>query len=51
MSLWTITMLDTGTQTQDKGFMTYLTDMGQRLSSSSLSGTIEPSSCRTAERS
>lgn len=31
MSLWTITMLDTGTQTQDKGFMTYLTDMGQRI--------------------
>ena len=31
MSLWTITMLDTGTQTQDKGFMTYLTDMGQPI--------------------
>jgi glyoxylase-like metal-dependent hydrolase (beta-lactamase superfamily II) len=31
MSVWTITMLDTGTQTQDKGFMTYLTDMGQRI--------------------
>jgi len=31
MSLWTITMLDTGTQTNDKGFMTYLTDMGQRI--------------------
>lgn len=29
MALWTITMLDTGTQTQDKGAMTYLTDMGQ----------------------
>jgi glyoxylase-like metal-dependent hydrolase (beta-lactamase superfamily II) len=31
MTHWTITMLDTGTQTQDKGFMTYLTDMGQRI--------------------
>ncbi len=31
MSEWTITMLDTGTQTQDKGYMTYLTDMGQRI--------------------
>ena len=31
MADWTITMLDTGTQTQDKGFMTYLTDMGQRI--------------------
>jgi glyoxylase-like metal-dependent hydrolase (beta-lactamase superfamily II) len=28
---WTITMLDTGTQTQDKGFMTYLTDMGREI--------------------
>ncbi len=28
MADWTITMLDTGTQTQDKGAMTYLTDMG-----------------------
>jgi glyoxylase-like metal-dependent hydrolase (beta-lactamase superfamily II) len=26
--MWTIWMLDTGTQTQDKGAMTYLTDMG-----------------------
>ena len=31
MTHWTISMLDTGTQTQDKGFMTYLTDMGQRI--------------------
>ena len=31
MTHWTITMLDTGTQTQDKGFITYLTDMGQRI--------------------
>ena len=31
MSVWTITMLDTGTQTQDKGAMTYLTDMGQPI--------------------
>jgi N-acyl homoserine lactone hydrolase len=31
MTQWTITMLDTGTQTQDKGFMTYLTDMGRRI--------------------
>ena len=31
MMHWTITMLDTGTQTQDKGFITYLTDMGQRI--------------------
>jgi glyoxylase-like metal-dependent hydrolase (beta-lactamase superfamily II) len=31
MARWTITMLDTGTQTQDKGAMTYLTDMGQRI--------------------
>jgi len=31
MTHWTITMLDTGTQTQDKRFMTYLTDMGQRI--------------------
>ena len=31
MALWTITMLDTGTQTQDKGVMTYLTDMGQPI--------------------
>lgn len=31
MTYWTITMLDTGTQSQDKGFMTYLTDMGQRI--------------------
>ena len=29
MALWTITMLDTGTQSQDKGAMTYLADMGQ----------------------
>ena len=28
---WTITMLDTGTQTQDKGAMTYLTDMGKTI--------------------
>jgi len=27
MAIWTITMLDTGTQTQDKGAMTYLTDI------------------------
>jgi N-acyl homoserine lactone hydrolase len=31
MPLWTITMLDTGTQAQDKGVMTYLTDMGQPI--------------------
>ena len=31
MATWTITMLDTGTQTQDKGAMTYLTDMGQAI--------------------
>jgi glyoxylase-like metal-dependent hydrolase (beta-lactamase superfamily II) len=31
MAHWTITMLDTGTQTQDKGAMTYLTDMGQPI--------------------
>jgi glyoxylase-like metal-dependent hydrolase (beta-lactamase superfamily II) len=31
MTHWTITMLDTGTQTQDKGVMTYLTDMGQPI--------------------
>jgi glyoxylase-like metal-dependent hydrolase (beta-lactamase superfamily II) len=31
VSVWTITMLDTGTQTQDKGVMTYLTDMGQQI--------------------
>ena len=31
MTPWTITMLDTGTQTQDKGVMTYLTDMGQTI--------------------
>jgi glyoxylase-like metal-dependent hydrolase (beta-lactamase superfamily II) len=31
MASWTITMLDTGTQTQDKGVMTYLTDMGQTI--------------------
>lgn len=31
MARWTVTMLDTGTQTQDKGAMTYLTDMGQRI--------------------
>jgi len=31
MAMWTITMLDTGTQTQDKGVMTYLTDMGQTI--------------------
>jgi glyoxylase-like metal-dependent hydrolase (beta-lactamase superfamily II) len=29
--MWTITMLDTGTQTQDKGAMTYLTDMGTAI--------------------
>ncbi len=28
---WKITMLDTGTQTQDKGAMTYLTDMGKTV--------------------
>ncbi len=28
---WTITMLDTGTQTVDKGVMTYLTDMGREI--------------------
>jgi N-acyl homoserine lactone hydrolase len=31
MTQWTITMLNTGTQTQDKGVMTYLTDMGQTI--------------------
>ena len=31
MTTWTITMLDTGTQTQDKGAMTYLTDMGRTI--------------------
>jgi glyoxylase-like metal-dependent hydrolase (beta-lactamase superfamily II) len=31
MPTWTITMLDTGTQAQDKGVMTYLTDMGQQI--------------------
>ena len=31
MLTWTITMLDTGTQTVDKGVMTYLTDMGQEI--------------------
>lgn len=31
MALWTISMLDTGTQTQDKGVMTYLTDMGKTV--------------------
>jgi glyoxylase-like metal-dependent hydrolase (beta-lactamase superfamily II) len=31
MTTWTITMLDTGTQTQDKGAMTYLTDMGRTV--------------------
>lgn len=31
MATWTITMLDTGTQMQDKGAMTYLTDMGQAI--------------------
>jgi N-acyl homoserine lactone hydrolase len=31
MPEWTITMLDTGTQTQDKGAMTYLTDMGKTV--------------------
>jgi N-acyl homoserine lactone hydrolase len=31
MALWTITMLDTGTQSQRKGFMTYLTDMDQPI--------------------
>ncbi|MFA5028009.1 MAG: N-acyl homoserine lactonase family protein [Candidatus Methylomirabilota bacterium] len=31
MASWTITMLDTGTQSQDKGFMTYLTGMGQPI--------------------
>ncbi len=31
MVTWTITMLDTGTQTQDKGAMTYLTDMGRTV--------------------
>lgn len=31
MTHWTITMLDTGTQTVDKGVMTYLTDMGQMI--------------------
>jgi glyoxylase-like metal-dependent hydrolase (beta-lactamase superfamily II) len=29
--MWTISMLDTGTQTQDKGVMTYLTDMGKTV--------------------
>ena len=31
MTHWTITMLDTGTQSQVKGFMTYLTDMDQPI--------------------
>lgn len=31
MPNWTITMLDTGTQTVDKGVMTYLTDMGREI--------------------
>jgi hypothetical protein len=31
ITCWTITMLDTGTQTQDKGVVTYLTDMGQTI--------------------
>lgn len=31
MASWTVTMLDTGTQTQDKGAMTYLTDMGKTI--------------------
>ncbi len=31
MARWTITMLDTGTQSQLKGFMTYLTDMDQPI--------------------
>jgi len=31
MATWTITMLDTGTQTVDKGVMTYLTDMGREV--------------------
>ncbi len=31
MPPWVITMLDTGTQTQDKGAMTYLTDMGKAI--------------------
>lgn len=31
MSVRTITMLDTGTQTVDKGVMTYLTDMGREI--------------------
>ena len=31
MADWTITMLDTGTQTLDKGIMTYLTDMGREI--------------------
>jgi glyoxylase-like metal-dependent hydrolase (beta-lactamase superfamily II) len=31
VSVWTITMLDTGTQTVDKGVMTYLTDMGREI--------------------
>jgi len=31
MATWTITMLDTGTQTLDKGVMTYLADMGREI--------------------
>lgn len=31
MSTWAITMLDTGTQTVDKGVITYLTDMGREI--------------------
>ncbi len=31
MTHWSITMLDTGTQSQLKGFMTYLTDMDQPI--------------------
>ena len=31
MSAWTITMLDTGTQTVDKSIITYLTDMGREI--------------------
>ncbi len=31
MVTWTIIMLDTGTQIQDKGAMTYLTDMGKTI--------------------
>jgi hypothetical protein len=33
MTHWTITMLDTGIQTQDKGSVTYLTDKGVRRGS------------------